>query len=205
MTALDIRPRVAGIDPAAYWDAAPGRAAWAAMSSKYAELAVLARLPEDERKPALREAASRWPGSLREAELIGPDRVDARRAAATAGLAAPDRPRRAWTEEPALAVICWASLHALIDDQLRFRAGKPAAPGDPAAFARWIAERDPDRRWPQPERIPELVGDRLRVRSAYLWLAAHAGLDLPSLNALLLARAGHWDRRADDPAWAHVV
>ena len=23
-------------------------------------------------------------------------------------------------------------------------------------------------------------------------------------NALLLARAGHWDRRSDDPAWAHA-
>ena len=49
-----------------------------------------------------------------------------------------------------------------------------------------------------------MVGPKLRVRSAYLWLAARAGLDLPSLNALLLARAGHWDRRADDPEWAHA-
>jgi hypothetical protein len=46
-----------------------------------------------------------------------------------------------------------------------------------------------------------IVGSKLRVRSAYLWLAARAGLDLPGLNELLLARTGHWDRRDDDPVW----
>ncbi len=172
------------------------------MVDKYASLATLARLPEDRRKPSLREAAKRWPGSLREAELIGPDRVDARAAAAARGLADPERPRATWTDEPALAVICWATLHGLLADQRRFRA---AGSSDTEAFSRWIAERDPAGRWPGAERLPEVVGPKLRVRSAYLWLAAQAGLDLPSLNALLLARAGHWDWRSDDPAWAHAT
>ena len=50
--------------------------------------------------------------------------------------------------------------------------------------------------------VERVVGRGLEVRSAYLWLAARAGLDLPSLNALLFERAGHWDQRPGDPAWA---
>ncbi|MFO7563246.1 MAG: hypothetical protein R6X02_11435 [Enhygromyxa sp.] len=200
---LRVRERVPGFDPAGFWQAAPGPDRWQAMIDKYATLAALARLSEDRRAPTLREAASRWPGSLREAELIGPAQVDARASAARAGLARPDLPRESWTEEPALAVVCWAELHGLIEDQLRFRAEDPRRAGDSEAFAAWIARRDPSGRWPDPARLPAVVGPKLRVRSAYLWLAARAGLDLPGLNALLLARAGHWDRRADDPPWAH--
>jgi len=197
---LRIGERVPGFDPAEFWQAAPGRDRWQSMIDKYAALAELARLPEEQRAPTLRQAASRWPGSLREAELIGPAYVDARAAAAAAGAEQPDRPRTSWTDQPALAVVCWAELHSLIEDQLRFRAEEPSRAGSSEAFARWIAGHP---RWPDAARIPAVVGPRLRVRSAYLWLAARAGLGLPSLNALLLARAGHWDRRADDPPWAH--
>lgn len=201
---LRIRSRVPGFDPEAYWRAPPGRGRWEAMVAKYEVLGRLARLPEAQRKPSLREAASRWPGSLREAELIGPERVEARAAAAAAGLTEPERERASWIAEPALAVICWATLHGLLEDQLRFRANQAAArqAGDSEAFSRWILRHDQAGRWPAAERIPEVVGPKLRVRSAYLWLAARAGLDLPSLNALLLARAGHWDHRPDDPPWA---
>lgn len=173
------------------------------MVRKYAALARLARLPEGKRKLALRAAATRWPGSLREGELIGPTEVAAREAAAQAGLSEPERARASWIDEPAQAVLCWASLHLLIHDQRRFRVAEPTLASDSQAFSRWIVERDPDLRWPEPARITAIVGPKLRVRSAYLWLAVRAGFDLPSLNALLLARAGHWDRRADDPAWAH--
>lgn len=200
---LPIRTRVPGFDPAEFWQAAPGRERWQAMVDKYALLGRLAALPEQQRGPTLREAASRWPGSLREAELIGPQRVHARASAAVIGLAQPDHPRASWTDEPALAVVCWATLHLLIGDQLRFRVVDPQHASDSLAFARWLATaHDLSHRWPNPERLPALVGPRLRVRSAYLWLAARAGLDLPSLNALLLARAGHWDRRPGDPSWA---
>lgn len=201
---LRIRPRVPGFNPAEFWQAAPGREQWQAMLEKYVLLAQLAELPELRRAPTLREAASRWPGSLREAELIGPERVGQRATAVQAGLAQPDRARASWTDEPALAVLCWASLHLLIEDQLRFRTAEPHRARDSEAFSRWIAARDDAReRWPDAARLATVVGPKLRVRSAYLWLAARAGLDLPSLNALLLARAGHWDRRADDPSWAH--
>jgi hypothetical protein len=203
MTLL-IRTRVPGFDPAQFWDAAPGREQWQAMLDKYTVLAQLAKLPEHQRAPVLREAAARWPGSLREGELIGPERVEARAAAAVIGLAAPDRSRGSFTDEPALAVIAWASLHLLIEDQLRFRATDPTHARNSEAFSRWVAQQQLDSRWPNPARIPELVGPKLRVRSAYLWLAARAGLALPDLNALLLARAGHWDCRPDDPAWAHT-
>lgn len=200
---LTIRVRVPGFDPDEFWQTAPGREPWQAMVDKYTVLAQLAALPEHERAPTLRKAASRWPGSLREGELIGPERVHTRATAAAAGLAQPERPRGRWTDEPARAVVCWATLHVLIEDQLRFRAAEPQHARDSEAFARWIAARDASERWPDPARIPTLLGPKLRVRSAYLWLAARAGLDLPSLNALLLARAGHWDRRPDDPSWSH--
>jgi hypothetical protein len=198
-----IRSRVAGLDPAEFWQAPLDAERWQAMVAKYAALTELAALPEAERKLALRRAATRWPGCLREAELIGPAHTAARAAAARAGLAEPERRRASWTDEPARAVIGWATLHLLIDDQLRFRVAEPADAGSSEAFARWIARADAGERWPGPERIPAVVGPKLRVRSAYLWLAARAGFDLPSLNALLLARSGHWDRRAEDPAWAH--
>jgi hypothetical protein len=201
---LAIRPRVPGFDPEDFWQAVPGRDDWQAMIDKYAALAQLALLTEERRASSLREAAQRWPGSLREAELIGPAHVDARTRAAAAGLAQPDRPRASWTDEPALAVLCWADLHRSIADQLRFRAQAHASrAGQTEAFAAWIAEQGAEDRWPDPARLLAVVGPKLRVRSAYLWLAARAGLDLPTLNALLLARAGHWDRRPEDPSWAH--
>ncbi len=204
-----IQTRVPGFDPARFWATAPGPEAWQAMVEKYAALAELARLPEDRRGAALRAASRRWPGSLREAELIGPTAVDERQAAAAAGLLEPERSRSSWTHEPALAVVAWATLHRLLADQLRFRAvhrrtimPRLGTARDSAAFSIWLAS-EPSTAWATPERIVEVVGPRLRVRSAYLWLAAMAGLELPRLNALLLGRAGHWDRRPDDPRWAH--
>ena len=76
---LDIVERVEGIDPERFWSGRPAAARWRSMSDKYAKLARIARMPDDPgRKVALRDAAKRWPGSLREAELIGPERVDLR-------------------------------------------------------------------------------------------------------------------------------
>jgi hypothetical protein len=209
---LEIRARVPGFDPDHFWQQPPGQEAWAAMVAKYAELSELAGVAEDARKPRLRAAASRWPGSLREGELIGPTRVAERARAAALGLASPGRTRASWPETPARAVLCWAVLHPLIDDLLRYRSAAASdqaghRAGDPGSFASWLAsEAEPVRvRWPEPEQIVALLGPKLRVRSAYLWLAAQAGLSLPSLNGLLLARAGHWDQRPEDPAWARTL
>ncbi|KIG12036.1 hypothetical protein DB30_02091 [Enhygromyxa salina] len=213
---LMIRERVPGFLPAKFWQESPARDQWQAMTDKYTALAAAAKLAAAERGPAFRkllvELSSRWPGALRESELVGPERVLVRHAAAAAGLALPNQARAPeWANgephqaTPTLAVLCWAELHELIRDQLEFRAALGRGTTlTTTTFAAWIRDHDDDRaqRWPQADRLPGLVGPKLRVRGAYLWLAARAGLDLPSLNALLFARAGHWDRRPDDPAWA---
>jgi hypothetical protein len=206
-----VRERVPGLDPAEFWQETPGSHTWSSMLAKYEALASVARLamgPRDgDYRIALSELASRWPGALREGELIGPGGVDARQVAARSGLEDPTRVRAAWSGAPAQAVICWAELHALIRDQLDFR-GARIGPSSSEAFADWLTRGDATgeriARWPKPERIAAIVGPRLRVRSAYLWLAARSGLDLPGLNELLLARAGHWDRRDEDPEWARA-
>jgi hypothetical protein len=206
---LPICQRVPGFDPAVFWQESPGLPAWSAMHAKYEALVRAAQLAAgprgDDYRAALTELSSRWPGGLREGELIGPEHVERRRAAARAGMLDPSRARADWPDADAQAVICWAELHALIQDQLDFRRALGSG-GSSEAFAAWIAtEATPERmaRWPGPGRIAGLVGPTLRVRSAYLWLAARIGLDLPTLNELLLARAGHWDRRDGDPEWAH--
>lgn len=205
---LGIKGRVRGFEPAEFWQESLGRQSWREMIDKYealASAAILAEGPRAQRyREALTELSSRWPGSLREGELVGPVRVEARRQAAEAGHAAPERPRAEWSDEHARAVVLWAALHGLIRDQLEFRASKPEERTS-AAFASWVAGRSGSgglARWPGSERIPAIMGPKLRVRGAYLWLAARAGISLPTLNGLLFARAGHWDHRADDPQWA---
>lgn len=215
---LMIRERVPSFDPTEFWQESPPRRQWQSMIDKYDALAAAAKLAEGPRGPEYRqllvELSSRWPGGLREGELVGSERVTVRHAASVAGHAQPDQPRApagdqagAHPATPALAVLCWAELHDLIRDQLEYRrAVERGRPVTTATFATWLAAdhgtSDHARRWPAPDRLPALVGPKLRVRAAYLWLAARAGLDLPSLNALLFARTGHWDRRPDDPQWA---
>ena len=51
------------------------RAVCAAMTEKYLALAALEVLPRGpEQDAALRRAAARWPGCLRESQLVGPTR-----------------------------------------------------------------------------------------------------------------------------------
>jgi hypothetical protein len=214
---LMIRERVPGFDPAEFWQEPPPRSQWQAMIDKYEALATAGKLAAGARGPDYRallvELSSRWPGGLRESELIGPERVTVRHAAAVAGLAQPDQARAprhdhsgARQATPTLAVLCWAELHELIRDQLEFRAAiGRGSPATTSSFAAWILDHGASgsaRRWPDPRRLASVVGSKLRVRGAYLWLAARSGLELPSLNALLFARTGHWDRRPDDPDWA---
>jgi hypothetical protein len=201
-----VRERVSGLDPAMFWQDLPLVSAWSSMVAKYEALANAGRLAAGPRgedyRAALIDLSSRWPGALREGELIGPVRVEARLAAAEAGAREPTRVRAAWPGEAAQAVICWAVLHDSIRDLLDFRRVAPAGAASSEAFARWVAnDHARAARWPEPERVTMIVGPKLRVRSAYLWLAARAGLDLPGLNELLFARAGHWDRRDEDPQW----
>ena len=59
---------------------------------KYKRVVALERMAEEERRPALRAVARRWPGALREAELVSPEAMAARTEAAR-GLVAGE-PRR---------------------------------------------------------------------------------------------------------------
>jgi hypothetical protein len=201
-----IRERVPGFDPDEFWAIPLVRNRVLEMCEKYEAQSGLAAAPDDElRKPMLRAIARRWPGSLREAELIGPARVHERLEQARLGAEQPERSGEQWraSGDPACAVLLWSSLHPLLDDLLRFRRTRSEPPTG-AALARWLAEAGPiAERWPGFERLPELIPGRIEIRCAYLWLSVRAGLELSELNYLLFARSGHWDRRPGDPIWAH--
>lgn len=214
MATVVIAERLAGLDPRQFWQAPAPRACWSAMADKYAALlapAMTATADSAAHRQALRESARRWPGSLREAELLGPERLEQRLRVAELGRAGSLGPTRAdardGPEEQASAVILWSELHLLLADLQRHRVQALAADtdgGDTRAFVLWARSQEQVRaRWQDGEHLDAILGPRLRVRGAYLWLAARAGLDLPTLNGCLFARRGHWDRRAGDPPWAH--
>ncbi len=203
-----IRERVPGFDPREFWSAELDQDRVLAMRDKYEAQAELATTSDPAtRKLRLKALARRWPGSLREAELIGPTRVGERleqaRLAARAGSALGTG--EAWRArgDSACAVLLWAHLHPLLADLIQFRRAEPESVSV-AGLTRWVlADPTVAERWPGGERLADLVGDKLEVRCAYLWLAARAGLGLAELNGLLLARSGPWDRRASDPPWSH--
>jgi hypothetical protein len=181
----------------AYWPRPLDRSACAAMAEKYAALAALEALPTGPAQDAaLRAAAARWPGCLRESQLAGPARCAERRALAEAGAREDPRPRADWRERGGTALVLWADLHPLLADQLRWRAA--GGRGGVAGFCRFAAV-DAGGRWPGPELLTAAAGAAVRPRQAYLWLAAQAGMPLPALNLALLGRPGHWDRRPGDP------
>jgi len=167
------------------------------MAEKYAALAALVALPEGPAQDAaLREAARRWPGSLREAQLAGPERCGERRARAEAGACEPERERGLWLAElPALPL--WADLHRLLADQLRWRGA--GGVGGVLGFVGQLAG-EAALRWPTAGLLVQVAGPQVRPRQAYRWLAARAGVTLVTLNQALFGRPGPWDRRfGDDP------
>jgi len=169
----------------------------AAMTEKYLALAALEALPRGpEQDAALRRAAARWPGCLRESQLAGPARCQERRIWAEAGSTAGERPRADWLAEGAGALPLWADLHLLLGDLRAWRAA--GGRGDAEAF---VGRLDAERRarWPGPGLLAAVAGPQVRARQAYLWLAAQAGLSLAALNFVLFARQGHWDARPGDP------
>lgn len=185
-----------------WWDRRVDPERGADMVAKYDALAGLASLDEGLRRDPIRRIARRWPAALREAELVGPERCVDRRALAARVAREPARSARSWHAAGAGAVVLWAALHPLIGDVARARLIL-RAPMDPHEFIR--ATRPIDRsRWTEPDRLEALLGGRISTRSAYLWLAHQAALDLPRLNFLLFERRGSWDRRPGDPDWAHA-
>lgn len=172
---------------------------------KYNQVVKLPTIPEAERRSSLREVATRWPGALREAELVSPADMEARRLAAaelSVGM-----PRRG-AGGPREAVLLWQELHRLLWDQrvLRGKGGGERAKvtvDTLVAFDRRQAEREQRApRWPAPAHLRALTGAKVRPRQAYLWLAAQAGLTLAGLHARLFLRVGKWDSRPDDPLWS---
>ena len=186
--------------PLVVWQAAYARrplarACCAGMAEKYAALAALVDLPTGpEQDAALRATARRWPGSLREAQLAGPERCRQRRAQAEAGAMAVERERAVWMmEAPALPL--WADLHLLLADQLQWRASGGA--GETREFVAALVG-EARGRWPAAGLLAEVAGQQVRPRQAYRWLAAQAGVPLVGLNYALFGRAGPWDRRSGD-------
>lgn len=168
------------------------------MAEKYAALAAVVVLPPGPtQNAALRAAAQRWPGCLREAQLIGPALCSERRGQAEAAACSEARPRAQWLEEPAGAVSLWADLHLLLADQSRWRLATLGR-GDVEDFLRSM-DGEARARWPAARLLAAVAGPEVRVRQAYRWLAAQASLPLATLNYLLLARRGPWDARPGDP------
>jgi len=168
------------------------------MAEKYAALAALVALPSGPaQNAALRAAARRWPGCLREAQLVGPRLCEQRRVQAEQAAGVEARTRAQWLAGDAAAVPLWADLHLLLADQSRWRLRTLGA-ADVTDFVATLDEQAQSR-WPGAEMLAEVAGPQVRVRQAYRWLAAQASLPLADLNYLLFARRGPWDARPGDP------
>lgn len=181
-----------------FWNAVFSATDAGAMAEKYAWLR-LAVLDADgaASTSALREAARRWPGCLRECQRVAPERYRAREQWARQGAMTHERARAAWLAEGHAAVCLWSELHRLVADVLAWRAGQgarargtghPVGRADPAELLRDLTLRDPERRaaWPEAEVLrglgPGIVGSAL----AEACLAHRAGWDRARLRACLL-------------------
>ena len=192
-----------GAEPLAAWQTAyawrpVARETCAAMAEKYAALAALVVLPTGPtQNVALRAAARRWPGCLREAQLVGPALCELRCVQAETAACSEARPRAQWLVGEAAAVALWADLHLLLADQSHWRLRTLGA-GDVTDFVVTL-DAEARGRWPEAAMLAEVAGPQVRVRQAYRWLAAQASLPLADLNYLLFARRGPWDARPGDP------
>lgn len=176
-----------------FWNAVFTARDAGSMAEKYAWLRQAMGQEGPVSASALREAARRWPGSLREHQRVEPGRYRARERWARQGAVAPDRAHAAWLAEGQAAVGLWSELHRLTADVLAWRArgGRPgpeAGGTDPAEFLRDLTQRDPPRRaaWPGPEVLRALGCRGVGPGLAEACLAHRAGWDRASLRACLL-------------------
>lgn len=164
---------------------------------------------------ALREAARRWPGSLRECQRVEPGRYRAREGWARRGASSPERARAAWLADGQAAICLWSELHRLTGEvlawRLRLRGSSMGADGEwsraggslsrpnvdagPDEFLRDLTLRDPERRaaWPEaavlealPRSSPAAPGGGVSPTVAEAWLALRIGWDRATLRACLL-------------------
>jgi hypothetical protein len=167
---------------------------------KYEELIALAKLENEmPRREKMRYIAHCWPGALREAELVAPQTIEMRRALCALESGGIERGR--WIKGLGCLLAC--ELNGYLTDFLRMRkSARIRRSGWNLGEA--LDSLTPARRalWPGPE-CPGLAEHPPGIRIAYLALAWTSGLSLPFLNRLIFERSGHWDRRDEDPDWAH--
>ena len=176
-------------DPASYWAEPFDPAACADAADRYAVLGELVRWPEGPlRTRGLRDAAMRWPGSLRECQIVVPSIFVARGARARLGARSPALSRARWRAEGWGAVPLWHDLSGFYRDLTRLR-GRELAEG--------LAGLPAERRACWPEDVGAWPIDRRDRPSARLvdsWLAALCGLEPVELAAILRGPAS-----ADEP------
>lgn len=186
-----------------FWEAphAPDLCGW--MSAKYAALVELESMAEGpSQKRALRDVSTRWPGALREAELVAPARIRERLAASREMERSGAMSRDAWRGQGKGALVFFAKLHRALADQRAFRSAQArGAPRDYAAMWSWLSA-EAKARWIAPVQMDAIAGGRVSTRQAYLWIAWQSGLSMAELGHVLFERQGHWDERTQDPQWA---
>ncbi len=175
-----------------FWADAFPVAACVSLEKKYEALAdVAAQVPGAERQVALRRLAHAWPGSLREAELVGP-RVCAARLASLVEIrgGVGVMSRGYWRTLGASALPLWSELHDLLRDQLEWRTRvEPGECGRGAtAVHRFIASAVAHKqRWPSADQLMRVAGADVGSKQAHRWLAHRAGLDHAALRRVLYA------------------
>lgn len=137
---------------------------------------------------ALREAARRWPGSLREWQRVHPERYRARERWAQEGGIAPERAHSAWAAEGRVAVCLWSELHQRTAEVLAWRAAAPTQRHDWAAFLRDLTRSDPERgaAWPALAVLQGVCPRGVGTRAAAAGLAVRVGWAPARLRACLL-------------------
>jgi hypothetical protein len=143
-------------------------------------LGELVRWPEGLlRTRGLRDAATRWPGSLRECQIVAPSVFVGRGGRARLGARSPAQSRARWRAEGWGAVPLWHDLSGFYRDLQRLR-GRELTEG--------LAHASADRRafWPQDASLwPRDRRERPSARLVEAWLAALAGLEPGELAILL--------------------
>ena len=167
---------------------------------KYAALDELAGHPDEpERKERIRAIASKWPGALREAELVEPGRIRMRGGHAAA--AEPSAARRSLLDGGEVGWLLACELNRALRSLGRMRT-QARETGRPWSYLGESAHLQGQEATLWPGRGAGLEQMRASVRLAYLALAWSSGISLGLLNQLIFERRGSWDQRAGDPAWA---
>lgn len=168
------------------------------MVAKYDALSALEALPGGSAQDrALRSAAHRWPGCLRESQLAGPVICQKRRTWAWRGSTEKHEARAVWRERGSAAIPLWVDLHQLFLDQLHWRKqflGLRKLKLSPSEtietffhFTRQSSEAFS--RWPVDfAQFVQIGGNKVCPWQAYRVLAYKAGITLSELAQVLFNR-----------------